>query len=431
MRTLANILWYFPFFGFVTAILVTLFGLLLTATIIAAPVGLGLIELGKFLFKPFGNSMISKNELNANRNKTWNAYSNVILILYIPFGLFFAFLVVFQIVGLFISIIGIPAALVLAKSLGTYLNPVNKKCVPSAVAEELERRKAQGYVDKHFEKVETNLYDTSSKTEQDYTISNNKAIQNEVNNQASDYNNQPANDISSINNEAELNIILQSNQPSEETTFNKEKIQDDVNKLTNSNSNNFSLTENTKPSNIKPHELSTISIFGNWFENNKKGLIASVVSIITVLFLIVATKFVISLDFNNRENNKTNMVESEEINTLDKKDDREESKDKIFNKSTSKYTGLIDGIPVHLQYSTINKLNCSEEGAMFKGFYYYDQYGENKKVNIKGSYCGSIFTFDEYYPNGKKAGHFSGIIGNGINGTLESGGNSYECLFFK
>ena len=41
-----------------------------------------------------------------------------------------------------ISIVGIPVALVIAKSLGTLLNPVNKVCVSAAVAEELERRKA-------------------------------------------------------------------------------------------------------------------------------------------------------------------------------------------------------------------------------------------------------------------------------------------------
>ena len=72
------------------------------------------------------------------------------MILYFPFGLLLTIVAVFQVVGLFISIIGIPAALVVAKSLGTYLNPVNKKCVPSAVKEELERRKAQGYVEKHL-----------------------------------------------------------------------------------------------------------------------------------------------------------------------------------------------------------------------------------------------------------------------------------------
>jgi uncharacterized membrane protein YccF (DUF307 family) len=48
-----------------------------------------------------------------------------------------------------LSIIGIPVALVIAKSLGTVLNPVNKVCVPAAVAEELERRKASADVAKY------------------------------------------------------------------------------------------------------------------------------------------------------------------------------------------------------------------------------------------------------------------------------------------
>ena len=60
MKTLGNILWHIPFFGFVSAILVYLLGLLLTILVVTAPIGLGLMELGKFLFWPFGNAMISK-----------------------------------------------------------------------------------------------------------------------------------------------------------------------------------------------------------------------------------------------------------------------------------------------------------------------------------------------------------------------------------
>ena len=37
--------------------------------------------------------------------------------------------------------------IVIAKSIGTYFNPVNKKCVSQAVADELERRKAQAQID--------------------------------------------------------------------------------------------------------------------------------------------------------------------------------------------------------------------------------------------------------------------------------------------
>jgi uncharacterized membrane protein YccF (DUF307 family) len=150
MKTIANILWHFPFFGFASAIAVYLFGLLLTITVVASPVGLGLMEFGKFLFWPFGNSMVSKKELNIEQSAAWKAYSSIIMILYFPFGLFLAIVGCFQIVGLFLSLIGIPVALVVAKSLSTYLNPVNKKCVSSAVANELERRKAQVEIDKYL-----------------------------------------------------------------------------------------------------------------------------------------------------------------------------------------------------------------------------------------------------------------------------------------
>lgn len=148
LKTLGNILWHIPFLGFVSAIAVYVLGLLLTVTVIAAPIGLGLMEFGKFLFWPFGRAMISKKEMNIEQNPVWKTYSTLVMILYFPFGLILAFLAVFQVVGLFISILGIPAALVIAKSLGTYLNPVNKKCVNSAIVDELERRKAQKVIDR-------------------------------------------------------------------------------------------------------------------------------------------------------------------------------------------------------------------------------------------------------------------------------------------
>lgn len=56
----------------------------------------------------------------------------------------------FAVVGLFVSILGIPVALVIAKSMGTYFNPVNKKCVAQAVANELEKRKGERGVAKHL-----------------------------------------------------------------------------------------------------------------------------------------------------------------------------------------------------------------------------------------------------------------------------------------
>lgn len=64
MRALGNVLWHIPFLGFLTALVVLLLGLVLTASIVAAPIGLGLIQYAKFLFWPFGNAMVSKSDLN-------------------------------------------------------------------------------------------------------------------------------------------------------------------------------------------------------------------------------------------------------------------------------------------------------------------------------------------------------------------------------
>ena len=149
MRTLGNILWHFPFFGFVTAIFYWLLGALLTVTIVAAPIGLGLMEFGKFLFAPFGHAMVSKSELKVEQNAAWKTYSTIVMILYLPFGVIGLLLSVVQIAALCVTIVGIPIALVIAKSLGTILNPVNKKCVHAAVVEELDRRRAQGEIAKH------------------------------------------------------------------------------------------------------------------------------------------------------------------------------------------------------------------------------------------------------------------------------------------
>ncbi len=150
MRTLGNILWHVPFLGFLSALGTFLIGGLLVITVIGAPLGLGLIQLSKFLLTPFSSAMISKKDLKADQNKLWQTFGIIVRILYFPFGLFLAVVTVFQIAGLFITIIGIPVALVLAKSLGTYFNPVNKTCVPKAVADEVASRKAKEHVDKHL-----------------------------------------------------------------------------------------------------------------------------------------------------------------------------------------------------------------------------------------------------------------------------------------
>lgn len=130
MRTLANILWHIPFLGFVNALCALLLGLLLTVLIIPAPIGLGLIQYAKFLMVPFTHEMRPVSETGAERNPLWAAYSTLIMILYLPFGIIAFIVGLFQCLGLALTIIGLPGAYIVFKSLSTYCNPVGKICLP-------------------------------------------------------------------------------------------------------------------------------------------------------------------------------------------------------------------------------------------------------------------------------------------------------------
>ena len=148
MKTIGNVLWHIPFCGFISAFLVYTFGALLTATVIAAPIGLGCMEFGKFLLAPFGHTMINGRDLAQPKNALWSSYSKVVTFFYLPFGVLLAGVSAIQVALLAITVVGLPLAIIVARSLGTYLNPVNKKCVSLSVAKEIEQRKAKGLVDK-------------------------------------------------------------------------------------------------------------------------------------------------------------------------------------------------------------------------------------------------------------------------------------------
>jgi uncharacterized membrane protein YccF (DUF307 family) len=150
MRILGNIIRHFPFLGFVNALLTFLEGVLFLITIVGAPIGLGLIQLSRMYLSPFTSFMMSKDDLYVARNKYWKVFCVIVRILYFPIGLLLCAVTVVQIAGLFCSLIGIPVALVLAKSLGTHFNPTGKVCVPIVVKEEIERRHAAATLEKYM-----------------------------------------------------------------------------------------------------------------------------------------------------------------------------------------------------------------------------------------------------------------------------------------
>lgn len=160
MGYLLNILWHFPFFGFLFALFYALGGLIMCCTIILMPIGLGWLQFARFLLSPFSCAMVSQSDLEKltgeKQNSAMAAFSLVIRILYFPFGCIAAFFMVFTIAFEFVSIIGIPCGLVWAKSFKTIFNPVNKICVPKAVADEIERMKSADTLSKYTGRSSSN-----------------------------------------------------------------------------------------------------------------------------------------------------------------------------------------------------------------------------------------------------------------------------------
>lgn len=146
MKAFGNIIWWFPFLGFVNAIAAYVFGLLFLATIIGAPIGLGLIQLGNFYLAPFGRAMIPATHLNQQTGArgVWNL---IAAIFWFPFGVLLALGTALQIGILFITIIGIPLAIGMSKSFGAILNPAGKLCRPSELRDEIARRRATAMAD--------------------------------------------------------------------------------------------------------------------------------------------------------------------------------------------------------------------------------------------------------------------------------------------
>ena len=114
------------FLGFLTAFYTFLIGIFFTITVIGAPIGLGLIQHSKFLLSPFSKKMVSDSGANNEKSFIWKIMEVIAFLLYLPLGILASIVTVLQILFLCITVIGIPVAIVLAKSLSTYFNPVGE-----------------------------------------------------------------------------------------------------------------------------------------------------------------------------------------------------------------------------------------------------------------------------------------------------------------
>ncbi len=145
MKTLCNILWHFPYLGFLFSLGIFLLGALFCLTIIFIPFGKGLIEFAKFLLAPFSRKMVKASDLKYlgryNDNILGKGYNTIIAIIYFPIGLILSICVICIIIAECVTILGIPAAIIWAKSLRTIFNPVAMVCVSDVEYEAIMQRK--------------------------------------------------------------------------------------------------------------------------------------------------------------------------------------------------------------------------------------------------------------------------------------------------
>lgn len=151
MRGFWNFIWHIPFCGFLLSLLYALCGVLLCCTIILLPVGLKYFEMAKYLLAPFSNALVTEDELSmiTGEKAEKGVYSTILRIFYFPFGCVAAVAAVSIMVGEFITLLGIPCALVWGRMLSSIFNPFNKVCVPKDVADEIEKMRSAHVVSKY------------------------------------------------------------------------------------------------------------------------------------------------------------------------------------------------------------------------------------------------------------------------------------------
>ena len=144
---LLNLIW-FIFGGEIVALLWLVLAGVFSVTIVGIPIGKACLQFAKLSAFPFGKEIIRETELKGEDNvsKARKIGGLVLNIVWFPIGLALAVIYVVMAVVSFITIVGIPAGVVQAKTAKFVLFPIGAKCVSkkqayaSAVANELERR---------------------------------------------------------------------------------------------------------------------------------------------------------------------------------------------------------------------------------------------------------------------------------------------------
>lgn len=143
MALLGNILW-FVVVGWWNFILYSLLGVLFSITIIGIPIGKALFQYAKLMTLPFGKVIVNETFIKGEENvstvrKVGGMIANII---WLPIGVITFIFNIALMIGCAITIIGIPAAVVIAKSSKFLLWPVGAKVITKEEADTIRLEKS-------------------------------------------------------------------------------------------------------------------------------------------------------------------------------------------------------------------------------------------------------------------------------------------------
>lgn len=133
MALLGNIIW-FVLAGWWSSLVYGACGLLFCITVIGIPIGKALFQYAKLMALPFGKTIVKETELKGKENVATvrRVGGTIANILWIPFGIVIFLANIGLMIACTISIIGIPVAVIIARSCKFLLWPVGAKVVTKA-----------------------------------------------------------------------------------------------------------------------------------------------------------------------------------------------------------------------------------------------------------------------------------------------------------
>ncbi len=149
MALLLNILWNIPGLGFITALMWLLAAVLMALTIIGLPWAQSCLMMAKYSFLPFGNTLVTKEELTGQPSMGtgplgWLA--NILWFLLAGVWLCISHLTLAAAAA--VTIIGLPFAWAHLKLAAAALFPVGKRVVPNEVGDAIALGRGQAALDR-------------------------------------------------------------------------------------------------------------------------------------------------------------------------------------------------------------------------------------------------------------------------------------------